>query len=163
MVTKVLALAVLVVAVTALLFWVKSHDQSAKISFALPSTTTTGDTFEVPLKVSVKEAINAGEFYFNFPSDKLTVKEIKKDNSFFSLWVKDSPAFDNQTGSIYLAGGLPAPGFSGTDGMVATVVFTAKAGGQATISLNSKSRILANDGNGTQIASPFQPKTITIR
>ncbi len=163
MVTKVFALAVLVVAVIALLLWTKSHDQSAKINLALPSSVTTGATFEVPLKVSVKQAINAGEFYFNFPADRLSVKEIKKDNSFFTLWVKDSPAFDNQTGSIYLAGGLPTPGFSGTDGMIATVVFTAKASGQATISLNSRSRILANDGNGTQIASPFQPKTITIR
>jgi len=161
--TKLLAAIILGMAIVGLLVWVKPHDQSATIDLTAPNRVNTGSTFEVPLLISVVQAINAGEFYFNFPADKLTIKEIKKDGSFFTLWIKDSPSFDNQAGSLALAGGLPSPGFTGNNGLVATIVFEAKALGQAKISLDAKSRILANDGSGTQVKASFVPKTISIR
>lgn len=136
----------------------------AAITLIPPGTTTSGQTIEVPLRVSAKTAINAGEFYFSFPEDLLQVKEIKKDNSFFALWIKDSPSFSNVDGTISVAGGLPSPGFTGEDALVATVVFETKQAGQATITLDgSRSRLLANDGLGTKVPASFRPITLTVK
>lgn len=131
-------------------------DHRAKITFPFPSAKV-GQTIEVPLAVSVDQKINAGEFYFTFPADLLAVKEIKKDGSFYQLWVKDSPGFNNNTGTIYLAGGLPNPGFTGKNGLVASVVFTVKAVGSGQITLEPKSRVLLNDGLGTAVPLNWQP------
>lgn len=136
----------------------------AAITLVPPGTSTSGQTIEVPLRVRSKTAINAGEFYFSFPADILQVREVKKDDSFFALWVKDSPHFSNVEGTISLAGGLPSPGFTGENGLVATVVFEVKQAGQAKITLDeSRSRLLANDGLGTRVPASFNPVTLTVK
>jgi hypothetical protein len=136
----------------------------ASIALDIPAITADQQTIAVPLHINTKAAVNAGEFYFSFPTDILQVKEIKKDDSFFALWIKDSPSFSNTDGTISLAGGLPSPGFIGNNGLVATVVFDVKHAGQAKITLDeSRSRLLANDGLGTKVAASFKPVTLTIK
>lgn len=136
----------------------------AAITLTPPTNAATGETIAIPLRVSAKTPINAGEFYFSFPTNILQVKEIKKDDSFFALWIKDSPSFSNEAGTISLAGGLPSPGFIGQDGLVATVIFETKQAGQAKIILDeSRSRLLANDGLGTKVPASFNPITLTVK
>lgn len=160
---RVVILIALIAAVL-VLYWLLRLPGSAKIDLQAPKTISAGQNFEVPLRLSVPTAINAAEFYFSFPNDKLEVIEIKKEGSFFALWITGFPKFTNESGSLELAGGLPKPGFSGKNGLVATVVFKAKASGEAIISLDSKkSRLLANDGLGSQVVSTFQPVTINIK
>lgn len=136
----------------------------AKITLVPPDSIQAAQTIEIPLRVSSSTTINAGEFYFSFPTDLLQVKEIKKDDSFFELWVTDSPSFNNATGELSLAGGLPTPGFTGQDGLVATVVFETKQSGIATIRLDrEKSRLLANDGLGTKVEAGFTDVRLEVK
>lgn len=153
-----------VVAILAIAWlWQSRSQQQAKITLVPPATISAGQTFEVPLRVTVPTAINAGEFYFSFPTDLLEVKEIKKDGSLIEIWIKDSPSFDNAQGTIGIAGGLPTPGFSGT-GTVATIVFATKKAGQGQITLSEPTtRLLANDGAGSQVSAQFSPVRIRIR
>lgn len=137
--------------------------KTSHITLKLPNTSAVDQTIEVPLTINALVAINAGEFVFHFPTDLLQVKEIKKDGSFYQLWVTGSPSFSNTDGTISLAGGLPSPGLTG-EGTVATVVFAPIKVGQATITIDqTKSRLLANDGLGTVVPAQFKSVTLRIR
>lgn len=145
-------------------FLLSRPNPNAKITFNFPKNLQSSEELTVPLRVSTGMAANAAEFYFSFPPDLLEVKEIDKSGSFYALWVKDSPSYDNEKGQIYIAGGLPTPGFTGKDGLVATVKFKTKTTGSGTITLDlSKSRILANDGLGTKIPATFKQIQFIIK
>lgn len=144
-------------------YFSQNKPTTGQIELDVPSSSTAGQIFEVPLTVTVPVAINAGEFVFRFPNDLLTVKEIKKDDSIYQLWITNSPSFSNTDGTISFAGGLPSPGFTGT-GTIATVVFEAKSVGVAEITIDeSQSRLLANDGLGTVVPVRFSPVRLTIK
>jgi hypothetical protein len=135
----------------------------ASIRLEFPKQTTAGKLIEVPLRISTTIPMNAAEFYFSFPPDILEVEAIDRGGSFFELWITDQPNFDNAAGVLSFAGGLPKPGFSGKDGLVATVRFRAKQSGSGQITLNQEtSRVLANDGLGTKIDASFAPISFTI-
>jgi hypothetical protein len=137
---------------------------TALISLETPKSAEQNQTIEIPLTIFVPSSANAAEFYFSFPKDLIEITDIKKDGSIFQLWVKDSPSFDNNAGTIYLAGGSPTPGFSGGNLHIGTIVVKAKAPGRVQIQLNTaKSRILANDGLGTLIPSTYQTVTMSIQ
>lgn len=141
----------------------RSSLKTSSISLKVPTKSTVGQILEVPLLIKVPSAINAGEFVFNFPTDLLAVKEIRKDGSIYQLWISGSPSFSNTDGTISLAGGLPSPGFVG-EGKVATVIFETKKAGVAEISLDeSRSRLLANDGLGTALPAHFQTVRLKVR
>lgn len=143
--------------------WLWRLPRDARIELGQPKDVFIGQTFEVPLRVDVPVAINAAEFYFSFPKDLLEVKEIKKPGSFFELWIKDSPNFSNSSGLFSLAGGLPKPGFTGR-GLVGTIVLVAKKPGSGSITLEeSSSRLLLNDGLGTELPAEFDPVVINIK
>lgn len=136
----------------------------AAIELAVPSSSALGQEIRVPLRISTTVPMNAAEFYFSFPEELVEVKRIDRADSFFALWIKDQPAFNNETGELSFAGGLPKPGFVGEDGLVATVYLTPKKRGQGIITLDQqKSRILANDGLGTKIEATFDPISFTIK
>lgn len=159
---KQLAAAIVLIGTVAA--FILTREQTAKIELVIPSNTTVGQTFEVPLRVSINTPINAAEFYFSFPKELIAVKEVRQAGSFFELWIKDSPSFSNEAGTVSLAGGLPSPGFTGTNGLVGTIVFEAKAAGSGEITLDeTKSRLLANDGTGTKIEAQYQPVTVRIK
>lgn len=135
----------------------------ASVQLAFPKSSEANSLIEVPLQISTTVAMNAAEFYFSFPADLVEVEAIDRGGSFFELWITDQPAFDNSTGQLSFAGGLPKPGFTGKNGLVATVRFRAKKPGSGKIDLDqSKSRILANDGLGTKIDASFTPISFTI-
>lgn len=136
----------------------------ASIEFAVPQKIRAGETFDIPLRISTSVAMNAGEYYFSFPSELLEVQAIDRGGSFYALWITNQPAFNNELGQLSFAGGLPKPGFTGKDGLVATVRVKAKQPGTGSITLDQeRSRILANDGLGTQINASFEPISFTIK
>ncbi len=156
-------LVIILILAGATVFFRNQSPKSGVIELIAQGKPVVGQTFETPLTISVDQTINAGEFVFNFPPELLSVKEIKKDGSFYQLWVTDSPSFSNEAGTISLAGGLPSPGFSGT-GTVATIVFEAKKAGSAEITLDTtKSQLLANDGLGTIVPARFKPVTFKLK
>ncbi|HUD20542.1 MAG TPA: cohesin domain-containing protein [Candidatus Saccharimonadales bacterium] len=153
------------VAVGIIFYWLEKTRPPGEISFAFPQKLSNEQTLTVPLTISVTTPMNAAEFYFSFPTDLLSVKEIQTTGSIYQLWIKDSPSFNNDTGQIYIAGGLPKPGFVGRNGLIAKVVFTTKKSGTGKITLDeTKTRILANDGQGSKITtSAWQPVNFEIR
>ena len=109
----------------------------------------TGDTFSVGLKVDTGGIpINAAQTTVYFPSDKLEVLNISKENSVFSLWPEE-PSFSNVAGKVSFSGGIPHPGFTGV-GNIITINFKAKNEGLILLTLG-EGRVLADDGKGTDI------------
>jgi len=109
-----------------------------------------GQTFSVSVYVSsADQAMNAASGVISFPSDKLEVASLSKSGSIFSLWVQE-PSFSNSAGTVNFEGIVLNPGFTGSGGKVITLIFRAKAAGNALLTLSSGS-VLANDGQGTNI------------
>lgn len=109
-----------------------------------------GDEFSVAVLLdSPQKAMNAAEAKIIFPPDTLEVLNISIKASLFSLWIKE-PIFSNKGGTIVFVGGLPNPGFLGTQGLIMEIVFRVKRGGNAELAIRD-AEILANDGFGTSI------------
>ena len=112
-----------------------------------PATGTySSGTFNVAIKVDTGgEAINAVKAYLTFPADKLSVVSISTTGTFLTFWAENT--YDNTTGTIHLQGGLPTPGYTGTDGLVATITFKVKDSGTANVSFDLSSEVLTNSNN----------------
>lgn len=109
-----------------------------------------GTTFTVSINITNNsQPINAISGGLTFPTNLLEVKSISKDGSIIKLWAEE-PSFSNTNGSIKFEGVVLNPGFSGSKGKVLTVVFKAKANGDASV-LFSTGSILANDGEATNV------------
>jgi hypothetical protein len=120
-----------------------------------------GRNFSVAIDVSsADQAMNAVSGIISFPADKLEVASLSRNESIFNLWVKE-PAYANSAGTINFEGVVLNPGFIGQNGKIITVTFLAKAAGTASLSFSS-GLVLANDGNGTTIASSLGRANYTL-
>lgn len=140
-----------------------TENSHAAILQMVPSQTEVTVGNIVNLQVSVNtlgKVINNAESIIQFPKDLLEVVSIDKRSSIFSLWVEE-PSFSNSTGQIRLNGGVPNPGFVGTNGNIISVVFRTKAVGTASV-IFSNSAVRENDGLGTDILSGTSGSQIKI-
>lgn len=120
-----------------------------------------GETFQVGVYVSSPDqAMNACEAAISFPADKLDVISVSTKNSIFSLLVQP-PNFSNGSGSTDFTGVVLNPGYTGASGRLVTINFEAKAEGTAKVQITS-ARVLANDGNGTDILDSYNGASFTI-
>lgn len=154
----------LILSIILTLFFIAAHSTDAKSAFLSldPSKTNfnLGEEFTISLKVSTDFSINAVKTTLYFPQDKLSVIEVSKEGSIFSLWPEE-PGFSNEFGEISFCGGIPHPGFTGIDGQVLSVKFKAK--GRGIIKLDwGESAILANDGKGTNIFTHAKEAKYTL-
>lgn len=149
---------------TLILFLVPQKAVAQKASFYLSpgkGSYGVGSTFFVNLLVNVDGiAINAAQATASFPADKLQVIQVSKVSSIFSLWPEE-PVFSNTHGRISFLGGVPSPGFIGQGGNIISILFKAKAAGEATVSFSGE-KILANDPYGTDIFAFSQGGIYTI-
>lgn len=121
------------------------------------------NTFEVSVVVnSGGSSINAVETSISFPPDKLQVVNPSVGKSFIEIWIA-GPSFSNSEGKISFQGGLPTPGVTTSAGLVSTIQFRAKSAGVATLKFSDTSKVLANDGDGTNILSSKSPANFTIK
>lgn len=110
-----------------------------------------GSTFEVSLVLNTNDnSVNAVEVDLRFSPETLQVVSPTGGTSFVAVWVTQ-PSYSNEKGTIHFAGGLPTPGITTSAGKVSTVTFRAKAPGEATVEILPTSRVLLNDGKGTNI------------
>ncbi len=114
-------------------------------------------TFEVGSLVDVSflldtggDAVNAVQADIKFPPEKLQVVNPVASTSFISVWVT-TPTYSNTDGTLKFQGGLPNPGIKTSGGGISTVSFRVKSAGKAAISFLSTSKVLRNDGEGTNI------------
>lgn len=125
---------------------------AAAATFSISPATgnyTVGQSITVTVREnSAGQAINAGEGSISWTPNTLQFVSVSSSSSIFKYWPVD-PAVRG-TSSVIFSGGLPSPGYSGSNGTVLRISFTAKAAGTATIKIND-AKILANDGFGTDV------------
>ncbi len=107
-----------------------------------------GQTFTVTIQADPKtDSINAVEANLTFDKSKLSVVNVSKTGSAFSLWTTE-PAFSNTAGTITFGGGSPTP-FK-TKSTLISVTFRTLSEGQGTVIFGTASA-LAADGRGTDV------------
>lgn len=120
-------------------------------------------TFNVSILLNTGgAAINAVDAHLTFPAGLLQVVNPTVSQSFIQIWTA-GPSYSNTDGTLSFQGGLPSPGITTSAGIVSTIEFRAKAAGSATIKFTNDSKILANDGAGTNILTTKSPGTLTIQ
>jgi hypothetical protein len=111
-----------------------------------------GSTFEVPIILNTKgNSINGIEVRINFDKNKLSIIKPSSGTSIISVWV-EPPKYDNTKGAASYVGVIP-DGIVTTRGLIGTITFKALATGRASISIENSSKLLQNDGLGTEV--PF--------
>lgn len=124
---------------------------SANLYFS-PSVGTykEGDIFNVNVLVdSQGVSINSVETNISFPNEFLEVVSVSKVGSIFNMWIQE-PVFLNSNQTITFTGGLPTPGYIGTNGKIINITFKAKKAGVAKINY-FLTAIRANDGLGSDV------------
>ena len=112
---------------------------------------TVGSTFTVSLYVNTGgQYINAVEANLTFPPDKLQVVSPTTGRSMVQVWVAQ-PTYSNSEGTLKFQGAIPTPGIQTDAGLISTVTFRVKGIGTATLRIDDASRVLLNDGRGTDI------------
>ncbi|MDP2648036.1 MAG: cohesin domain-containing protein [Candidatus Yanofskybacteria bacterium] len=111
---------------------------------------TEGSTFETSLFIDTGNVnVNAVEVSLKFPADLLQVVDVSTGQSIFSVW-NAPPELSNTAGRVTFTGGI-IPGINTSNGLISTVKFRVRAPGQAVISFLDTSKVLAEDGKGTNI------------
>ncbi len=108
-----------------------------------------GSNFQVPILVNTKNrSINGIEVRVNFDASKLSIVNQTGGISIIGVWV-EPPKYDNTKGTASYVGVIPG-GITTSSGLVGTITFKAKASGLANVSFASTTKILLNDGLGTE-------------
>jgi len=110
---------------------------------------TEGSTFEVPIIVNTKGfSVNSVEIRVNYDKDKLTIVSSSNGVSIIGVWI-EPPKYDNTRGTASYVGGIPG-GITADSGIIGTITFKAVRTGRAVVSISPSSKILLNDGLGTE-------------
>lgn len=109
---------------------------------------TVGSVFDVSVLLDTKDkSINVVKLSISFPQDKLQITSPSTGKSIIDTWTA-SPKFDNATGRVDLEGGIKG-GINVSEGLVTTLSFRVKSVGSAILKFLDDSRVLLNDGKGT--------------
>ncbi|HEX5429459.1 MAG TPA: cohesin domain-containing protein [Patescibacteria group bacterium] len=127
-----------------------AHASSAIISLSPTSGSFVVDsTFDVSVFLDTAgQSVNAVDLNIKFPADRLQLVSSSTGKSIIGIWAT-LPKFNNQTGEITLTGGMP-DGITASHGLITTLTFRAKSVGSAVVKI-SDSKVLGNDGSGTEI------------
>lgn len=107
-----------------------------------------GQTFTVSIIADpAGDSVNAVEAGLTFDKTKLSVVNVSKTGSAFSLWTTE-PSFSNTAGTISFGGGSPTP-FKIRSTLM-SVTFRTLAEGAGAVSFGTAS-VLAADGRGTDV------------
>lgn len=141
------------IAICAIAFIVLSPSitHAATVSFG-PSggTFTVGSTFNVSILLDTKGAsVNAIDLVVRFPSEKLQIVAPSLGQSIIGTWI-NQPTYDNRNGSARFQGGIPG-GITVSQGVISTITFRVRQIGTAVISFAPDSKVLLNDGKGTDV------------
>lgn len=114
-----------------------------------------GSTFTVSVFVNTEgNEINTVLAELRFPPDKLQVTSPTAGTSFIAEWLTP-PNYSNEKGIISFKGGIPG-GIGTSAGLVSSVTFRVVSSGKAKIEFRETSKVLLNDGKGTNILTNTQ-------
>ena len=112
-----------------------------------------GSTFDVSILLNTGDiAINTVEVELKFPQDKIQIANPSVGKSLIQIWATN-PTFSNREGRVYFVGGIPSPGIKTSQGVILTMTFRVVAPGSGDITFAERTRVLANDGIGTNVLS----------
>jgi hypothetical protein len=112
-----------------------------------------GDTFTVSIYLNTGGAfVNAIEADLAFPPNELQVVSPSSGKSFIQTWVVQ-PTYSNINGTLNFSGVVPTPGISTSAGLISTITFRVVNTGIATLKFSDTSKVLLNDGKGTDVLS----------
>ena len=135
----------------------------ASTLFLSPSTETVllGSTFEVQVFLDTQgNSVNTVELNLKFSQDTLQLVSPSGGTSFISIWL-EPPRYSNAEGTASFTGVVPN-GITTESGLITAITFKARATGRAIVEVLASSKVLANDGFGTNIASEFGRGVYTI-
>lgn len=130
-------------------------EQGGASLFLSPSSGTfhVGSTFNISVLLNTGgNSINALRVDLKFDPKKLQVASPTAGRSFISVWISQ-PTYSNITGRLTFQGGTPSPGINTSSGLVSTITFRAIAPGPTSISILDTSKVLLDDGKGTDVLS----------
>jgi uncharacterized membrane protein len=139
------------------------HSANAAALLLSPSsgTFTVDSTFDVSIILDTQgKSVNALDVDLRFPADKIQLVSPKTSVSVISVWTSQ-PQFNNQTGRIHLQGGIPR-GVNLSNALVATITFRVKSVGSAILRFSDESKVLLNDGLGTDDLSRREDAVYTL-
>ncbi|MBP9701638.1 MAG: hypothetical protein KBD47_01495 [Candidatus Pacebacteria bacterium] len=108
-----------------------------------------GTTFDVPILIDTRgSSINGVEIRIQFDKEKFAIVRPSGGVSIIGVWV-EPPKYDNTKGTASYVGVIPG-GITTSSGLIGTMTFKALKTGSGTISVNSTSKVLFNDGLGSE-------------
>lgn len=121
-----------------------------------------GHTFNVSIFVNTGgNNVNAVRVDLKFDPKKLQIASPTAGRSFISVWISQ-PSYSNIEGTASFQGGVPSPGINTSSGLVSTITFRAVAPGETSIYFLNSSRVLLNDGKGTNVLSSLGQGVYTL-
>ncbi len=109
---------------------------------------------EQRIKVLVEtggEAVNAAQAVLHYDPNIVNVESIITANSFCSPDLFIDKYIDPLHGEVRIACGLPTPGFSGRQGILAEILVRPLREGAFVLRFGDETQVLANDGLGTDV------------
>ena len=139
-----------------LAFVITSSAEAAGASLYLSPGSGTffvGSTFDVSIFVNTGgNNVNTVKVDLKFDPRILQIASPTAGKSFISVWISQ-PTYSNITGTASFQGGIPSPGINTSSGLVSTITFRAIAPGETIVSFLDSSRVLLDDGKGTNTLS----------
>jgi len=112
-----------------------------------------GSTFDVSIFVNTGgNNVNAVKVDLKFDPKKIQIASPTAGKSFIAVWIAQ-PTYSNIEGTASFQGGVPSPGINTSAGLVSTITFRAITPGETTIYFLDSSRVLLDDGKGTNVLS----------
>ena len=120
-----------------------------------------GSNFEIPIFINTEgNSVNTIDLRVKFDASKLSIVKPSGDKSIIAVWL-EPPSYNNTKGTAKLVGVIPN-GIVTDSGLIATISFKAIAIGQAVVSISQDTRVLLNDGQGTETSTQFGRGTYSI-
>ncbi|GAI24257.1 unnamed protein product [marine sediment metagenome] len=152
MILKIFKTQFLILSICCLLLAASSVAAARLYLMPLSQTIYQDNSFIVEVKLDTEgKEINTVEANLTYSSDFLEVIDVSKGNSILTLWLKEP---DVQQKDVSLIGGIPN-GFQGEEGLIAKLIFRGKEIGEGIVSFKENSKVLLNDGKGTETRLNF--------
>ncbi|MDO8493138.1 MAG: cohesin domain-containing protein [bacterium] len=147
---------------TTINFDAQALQQKAALSLSpITGSFQEGSTFDVGIFLDTRGGtMNTVELHISFPPDKLALIKPLGDRSIIGVWL-EPPKYSNTSGTAEFNGIIPN-GIKTTNGLIGTLTFRAMAPGQATVKILNNSKVLINDGVGTEAITDLGRSSYTL-
>ena len=135
--------------------------KTAQIASDSKGTYAVGEVFPMKVNISGMDVpVNAVKTDLSYDPNIAEVVSISTEGSFATIFVEK--IVENDVGFARISGGLPNPGFMGSEHLFATFYLKGTRPGVFKVEFLQSSMVLANDGKGTNILQSTRPASFLI-